>query len=837
MTSYVLGRYLSGANDSNGGTSEIDAWLTLSKANTTMVAGDDTTIHSGTYSETAIPSNSGTLDTNRITYNVNTGEVVTTKRVNVENKSFVTVNDLGIADTAILRASNANGITMDGITFPGQTAAGGNPLMRFNNTTNSIIRNCTFTADHSFYSDVFIINGASNHNLIEDNTWSVTGSGGSATKTHSFIQLNGVGGYGDLDPRHNFIRNNTFLNDEHHVIEFKDGSIDNYFDNNLIKQAGTGTKGVTRYQGKAIGMWSSDTRVRWNKVFKSGQKDDVAATMFNGWASNENGSDENKVTGNYVVHNSFARAWGVPMRMGSSWDGVGSTASASTLYDMGNNVFKNNIFYDNNFHVSSSFGDILVYYHTFGTNKNESWGDVWSGNLFENLSASATLVYHLGTSYTLANAEANITQNDFTANVTGNPQFTDIDNFDLTLQATSGAIDSGLSLTTTDSATSGTTLRVGDGKYFTGGRGVITGDIIMISATTATVSSVTGNTLELQTSKSWNAGDAVNFVFSGTSPDIGAEQFTAPTSSTEAGSITFDAVSSGNDISISAINSPLSFSHTIGGNANRYLVVGVAFEEQTVSAATISTVTYNGVGLTKAVSKEIKDVSNKAVSELWYLTEASLPAAGSYTVEITPDSFTINAMYGGAVSVYGAKQQAPEALSSTSNSLNTISTTITTISDNAWIIDSVACGDTGTYTPDGTQTERVDQTDGVRAAHAMSTLEKATAGSQSVGWTHSSGTPFRQAYSVLVIAPAPGTGISVAPTNGTLTYTGYSPLLNPAVEATITPITGLIIFARYEPNISLAVTMSVGGLTVTSYSPIITSHSWVPKEDFETTWT
>ncbi|MHC4294918.1 MAG: right-handed parallel beta-helix repeat-containing protein, partial [Planctomycetota bacterium] len=54
-------------SDSNLGTFAAP-WATIAKANATLVAGDTVLIHAGSYSDQIRPNNSGTSDTNRITY-------------------------------------------------------------------------------------------------------------------------------------------------------------------------------------------------------------------------------------------------------------------------------------------------------------------------------------------------------------------------------------------------------------------------------------------------------------------------------------------------------------------------------------------------------------------------------------------------------------------------------------------------------------------------------------------------------------------------------------------------------------------------------------------------
>ena len=60
--------------------------------------------------------------------------------------------------------------------------------------------------------------------------------------------------------------------------------------------------------------------------------------------------------------------------------------------------------------------------------------------------------------------------------------------------------------------------------------------------------------------------------------------------------ITFDAASRA--ATTSTGRTSLSWSHTVGGGADRMLVVGVAVEDASTTDANITSVTYNGVALT-----------------------------------------------------------------------------------------------------------------------------------------------------------------------------------------------------------------------------------------------
>jgi hypothetical protein len=93
------------------------------------------------------------------------------------------------------------------------------------------------------------------------------------------------------------------------------------------------------------------------------------------------------------------------------------------------------------------------------------------------------------------------------------------------LQNGSPCKDAGGFLTTVTASGSGTSVRVADARYFTDGFGVKSGDRIKVGNNPPV--SVTGinyssNTITVDNSISYNAGDGVSYVYEGTRPNIGA---------------------------------------------------------------------------------------------------------------------------------------------------------------------------------------------------------------------------------------------------------------------------------------------------------------------------
>ncbi len=212
--------------------------------------------------------------------------------------------------------------------------------------------------------------------------------------------------------------------------------------------------------------------------------------------------------------------------------------------------------------------------------------------------------------------------------------------------------------------------------------------------------------------------------------------------------IELDSISGGTNTA-----TPLTFSHTIGSGSNRLLVVSIASEGWAAGSYDVTAVTYDTISLTKAVENTVGS-SAFMNTEIWYLLDADLPSAGTYTVSVAV-SGTPQEINAGAVSVTGAAQRAPEAIAASDDNENgagSIQTGITTLTDGAWVFDCVGSGNNITFTPDAGQTEFYEQ--GVSTSGgAGSYEEKSTAGLETQGWT-ADATSNRLSHVLAAFAPA-----------------------------------------------------------------------------------
>ena len=238
--------------------------------------------------------------------------------------------------------------------------------------------------------------------------------------------------------------------------------------------------------------------------------------------------------------------------------------------------------------------------------------------------------------------------------------------------------------------------------------------------------------------------------------------------------ITFDAASTG---SAANPSSSVAWSHTVGSGNDRMLVVGVVAEHNADQYAT--TVTYGTQSLTKVTGSAATGSGTPLnATELWYLPA---PNVGTAAITITFASSQSNGAECGAVSLFGVKQSAPEAVAIDTGAATgtTYSLAITTLTNGAWLVDVVNHGsgnaaNTINTTSTG-MTRRWNSAAGGQLVGACATREVATAGAVTDTWSTSTGTSSRKAQSIAAFTPAP-TVVSVWETfdsyaNGTVLTT------------------------------------------------------------------
>jgi Right handed beta helix region len=128
------------------------------------------------------------------------------------------------------------------------------------------------------------------------------------------------------------------------------------------------------------------------------------------------------------------------------------------------------------------------------------------------------------------NLTAAMSKAGFVDTVDGGPWNSVLPNFHLT--STSPAIDAGAWLTTITSASgSGTSFNVANAGWFFAGMSAaghtVAGDTIQLQGqtATATITSISGNTITVNSPLTWTKGQGVGLAYSGSAPDVGAFQY------------------------------------------------------------------------------------------------------------------------------------------------------------------------------------------------------------------------------------------------------------------------------------------------------------------------
>lgn len=263
--------------------------------------------------------------------------------------------------------------------------------------------------------------------------------------------------------------------------------------------------------------------------------------------------------------------------------------------------------------------------------------------------------------------------------------------------------------------------------------------------------------------------------------------------------------------------STLTFSHTVGDFNSRILVVGAQAEATPANEAncTVNSITYNAVPLTEI--DEIKLTGGGANYQcvgLWYLLT---PDTGTHDVVITWGG-NLEDRHGGAISLYNAAQQPPEASAKSSAApVVTISTSITTVTDGAWVVDAVGSGNPGAgfTTLEPGQTEHYENgADSSSAAGSTKVVAQAT--TTVMGWSQAAN---RMAHVVAAFAVADSANITGIPSpNEWVDRSRIPDTLQPEIwDATeILHMRGVLL-PRQESDTTGIVTLSTpSGVTATS---------------------
>ena len=160
------------------------------------------------------------------------------------------------------------------------------------------------------------------------------------------------------------------------------------------------------------------------------------------------------------------------------------------------------------------------------------------------------------------------------------------------------------------------------------------------------------------------------------------------------------AASAGSSFDNSTGSNTASFSHTIGGGSDRILLY--SFASETAGTGDVTNVTYNGVALTYSTYTV---TASEARVEFWYMLEADLPVAGTYTVAATIAGSATTFVHG-ASSWSGVHQTTPFGTIVTNTGSNSTPTVTVNSATDEIVHDFVASKDASGLTADGSQSQR-----------------------------------------------------------------------------------------------------------------------------------
>jgi hypothetical protein len=523
--------YIDGSKgkDSNPGSPAL-SWKTISKANSTLQAGDTVYLRAGTYTNEQIkPSNSGTSG-NYITYQNYSSESVILSEHKVPlylyKNDYIKIDGFRMQNSNIFFAltGGANHNIIQNCTFYNargyfgslfaaryvdpHTGAGGdyiNTPNNYNQILNNVYedapsrcsgpdRNCE-TAP----ADAFIIKSGS-YNLIQGNTFGNT--------SHDGLCFSGK------KTKNNVVRNNLFRNTYRRGINLYHGACQNLVENNTFYD-----QGLNMTQSPSRG---SRTGVAWNppavQCAKLSHKNIFRRNTF------DNNGTIFATSGKYNVfyHNTANKQYRTTCCDGGDYHGDG---------DVTHNKWKNNIFANTQLlGFQAAEKDSWVYNWCLYTQpgyliKN----NIVTHNAFTGATTTRWRWQHSRDSFEgWEDRSSELYDNIWNVD----PGFVDANNRDFTLQGNSQVIDAGAWLTTITSSTASgmSSFTVDDAGYFYDGWGIPggTGDVIKTAGgKVTTIQSINYDTNTLTVSPAIDIvqGEGLTLNYSGKAPDIGAYEY------------------------------------------------------------------------------------------------------------------------------------------------------------------------------------------------------------------------------------------------------------------------------------------------------------------------
>jgi hypothetical protein len=491
-------------SDSKAGTSSAP-WKTITMANSRLVAGDTVYIRQGTYSsQTIAPANNGTSGS-PITYARYASETVTLSNasngINIQGKNWIVIDGISVSysSSSWVNARNSShcairncqfydsrgwaGIALDGATYD---------ILQGNSAQAGACGQTSGNNEDGCPGDLLGIDSGS-YNYLSGNYWGKV--------PHFGITILG-------DSTKNIIDGDTFENPWHAALEFELGAADrNLVQNCTFKNMGTAPSDNPRERDR-------NSPIYWHmgiQLYDGGDQNIIRKNVFyNNGAAILFDSEGSTTANNRVYQNTIdGNEYGLYAYLAYS------TASPNILK---NNVITRSSAYGLRWSVSNGSNSLWANNNFYG---NES-------NYYRGTTASDSTV--LETSSSGFNASFG---SEFVNSMNSNPSFNNWDTraYSLTSESSS-LVDKGTWLTTITSATgNGTSFTVADAGYFCDGWGIMAGDRIQIQGGTSSVGvksvNYTTNSITVDTSIAWQKGYGVSLAFSGSAPDIGANEYSS----------------------------------------------------------------------------------------------------------------------------------------------------------------------------------------------------------------------------------------------------------------------------------------------------------------------
>ncbi len=494
-TTYYIDKNNAQASDDNPGTLT-QPWLTIHKANKTLIPGDTVFIKSGIYNFYVSPVQSGTA-TNRITYRNYKQDSVTitdtTYGIRLNAKSYITIQGINFynLDKFLWLQQGANHNVIAYCNFDQGRNIGWSGSKIYQGSSYNRVHHCRFSKYGKYTDDdigclLDIGNENSktdtaNHNLFESNH-----------VYHGGHHLLGVYGMYNVI-RNNYFHNENWLNDHGN----RNVSLSGYAENsgwNLIEGNRIAYSGMPpdNWGASGMGITTSYNIVRFNKCYYNNLSG-MSMTLTSSYCQN---IEYNKIYNNTFLYNGFNMSTG-PDALTSA---IGFAIYSGDFITKGN-VIKNNLYYG--------------HYQSHGTYKvnlsEQEFINNWSGDTLGDpgfINARLTLESPMDTTLP-----------------------------DLRLQSHSPCIDSGTWLTTiTSPSGSGISFQVDDARYFMDGWGIIKGDKIQLEGSVLRAF-ITGidydnKIITVENTISWTQGTGVSLMYEGLAPDIGAHEYNSNVSMT-----------------------------------------------------------------------------------------------------------------------------------------------------------------------------------------------------------------------------------------------------------------------------------------------------------------